>query len=196
MQKFWELMLWHIYGIDTLEYVGYYFQAKICFSKKKICFSNFLFCIAATPVFLPGESHGQKSLAGYSPWDRRQDLVTKPQLISDVVTVSGKQQRGSAIQIHVSVFPRTPLPSRLPHNILKYKFIPLFWHGEGNNAWDDCPFQILMTVCFIFKRSMLYMVFDLFTWHLSLLSFSFTASQMGSPCGARGKKIHLPMQKM
>ena len=25
-----------------------------------------------TPVFLPGESHGQKSLAGYSPWDRRE----------------------------------------------------------------------------------------------------------------------------
>ena len=24
-----------------------------------------------TPVFLPGESHGQKSLAGYSPWGRR-----------------------------------------------------------------------------------------------------------------------------
>ena len=38
MQKFWELMLWHIYGIDTLEYVGYYFQAKICFSKKKNMF--------------------------------------------------------------------------------------------------------------------------------------------------------------
>ena len=24
-----------------------------------------------TPVFLPGESHGQRSLAGYSPWGRR-----------------------------------------------------------------------------------------------------------------------------
>ena len=24
--------------------------------------------MAPTPVFLPGESHGQKSLAGYSPW--------------------------------------------------------------------------------------------------------------------------------
>jgi len=24
-----------------------------------------------TPVFLPGEFHGQRSLAGYSPWDRR-----------------------------------------------------------------------------------------------------------------------------
>ena len=24
-----------------------------------------------TPVFLPGESHGQRSLAGYSSWDHR-----------------------------------------------------------------------------------------------------------------------------
>ena len=25
-----------------------------------------------TPVFLPGESHGQKSLAGYGPWDHKE----------------------------------------------------------------------------------------------------------------------------
>ena len=25
-----------------------------------------------TPVFLPGESHGQRSLAGYSPWDHEE----------------------------------------------------------------------------------------------------------------------------
>ena len=25
-----------------------------------------------TPVFLPGELHGQRSLAGYSPWDRKE----------------------------------------------------------------------------------------------------------------------------
>ena len=33
-----------------------------------------------TPVFLPGKSHGQRSLAGYSSWDHkrvRHDLVTK-----------------------------------------------------------------------------------------------------------------------
>ena len=24
-----------------------------------------------TPVFLPGKSHGQRSLAGFSPWGRR-----------------------------------------------------------------------------------------------------------------------------
>ena len=29
-----------------------------------------------TPVFLPGESHGQRSLAGYSPWGRREsDMI-------------------------------------------------------------------------------------------------------------------------
>ena len=25
-----------------------------------------------TPVFLPGESHGQRSLVGYSPWDHKE----------------------------------------------------------------------------------------------------------------------------
>ena len=25
-----------------------------------------------TPVFLPGESHGQKILVGYSPWDHKE----------------------------------------------------------------------------------------------------------------------------
>ena len=29
------------------------------------------------PVFLPGESHGQRSLAGYSPWDGKELDTTK-----------------------------------------------------------------------------------------------------------------------
>ena len=29
-----------------------------------------------TPVFLPGESHGQRSLAGYSPWGRKETDMT------------------------------------------------------------------------------------------------------------------------
>ena len=36
----------------------------------------------STPVFLPGESHGWRSLAGYSPWSHKRvghDLVTKHQ---------------------------------------------------------------------------------------------------------------------
>ena len=30
-----------------------------------------------TPVFLPGESHGQRNLAGYSPWGRKESDTTK-----------------------------------------------------------------------------------------------------------------------
>ena len=30
-----------------------------------------------TPVFFPGESHGQRSLAGYSPWGHRELDMTE-----------------------------------------------------------------------------------------------------------------------
>ena len=30
----------------------------------------------ATPISLPGEFHGQRSQAGYSPWDRRESDMT------------------------------------------------------------------------------------------------------------------------
>ena len=34
-----------------------------------------------TPVFLPGESHGQRSLAGYSPWGPKElDMTEQPTL--------------------------------------------------------------------------------------------------------------------
>ena len=29
-----------------------------------------------TPIFLPGEDNGQRSLAGYSPWDHRESDMT------------------------------------------------------------------------------------------------------------------------
>ena len=30
-----------------------------------------------TPVFLPGKSHGQRSLADYSPWGRKEKDLTE-----------------------------------------------------------------------------------------------------------------------
>ena len=30
-----------------------------------------------TPVFVPGESHGQRSLAGYSPWGSKESDMTE-----------------------------------------------------------------------------------------------------------------------
>ena len=39
--------------------------------------------MATHSVFLPGKSHGQRNLVGYSPWGRRvrHDLVTEQQQI-------------------------------------------------------------------------------------------------------------------
>ena len=33
--------------------------------------------VCSTPVFLPGESHGQRNLAGYSPWSHKESDMTK-----------------------------------------------------------------------------------------------------------------------
>ena len=41
-----------------------------------------------TPVFLPGEFHGQRSLAGYTPWGRKESDLTewlRPSLLSLVI---------------------------------------------------------------------------------------------------------------
>ena len=35
-----------------------------------------------TPVFLPGESHGQRSLVDYSPWGRKESDTTKQLTLS------------------------------------------------------------------------------------------------------------------
>ena len=35
-----------------------------------------------TPVFLPGESHGQRSLAGYSPWGSKESDMTEQLTLS------------------------------------------------------------------------------------------------------------------
>ena len=33
--------------------------------------------MATTPVFLPGESHGQRSLVGHRPWGRTESHMTE-----------------------------------------------------------------------------------------------------------------------
>ena len=39
--------------------------------------------MATTPVFLPEESHGQRSLEGYSPWGHKESDITEP--ITDAI---------------------------------------------------------------------------------------------------------------
>ena len=38
--------------------------------------------MATTPIFLPGESHGQRSLTGNSPWDHRESDTTERRTLS------------------------------------------------------------------------------------------------------------------
>ena len=40
--------------------------------------SDFIFLWQPTPVFLPGESHGRRSLVGYSPWGCKESDMTEP----------------------------------------------------------------------------------------------------------------------
>ena len=79
-----------------------------------------------TPVFLPGKSHGQRSLEGYSPCGRkrvRHDLATKQQLFKDPVSRHSHLLRGQDPNIWIwgkhswvenSIFPLLPhLPCTL-----------------------------------------------------------------------------------
>ena len=63
-----------------------------------------------TPVFLPGESHEQRSLVGYSPWGHKESNKIEQQngnkqLIYNTVLVSGTQQCDSVTHT------RTPILS-------------------------------------------------------------------------------------
>ena len=68
-----------------------------------------------TPVFLPGESHGQRSLMEYSSWGCKESDRTE-QLTLMLVTTSAAWE-APAIHIHVSFLPQTRYLSRLLHII-------------------------------------------------------------------------------
>ena len=45
--------------------------------EKGIATQYFLGCYIYTKVFLPGEFHGQRNLAGYSPWGSKESDTTE-----------------------------------------------------------------------------------------------------------------------
>ena len=47
-----------------------------------------------TPVFLPGESHGQRSLVGYSPWGHKESDKTEQIGRQDLKRLEEIQQEG------------------------------------------------------------------------------------------------------
>ena len=58
-------------------------MVRICLQCRRPRFDTWVGKIAwirerlLTPVFLPGEVHGERSLAGYSPWDHKESETTE-----------------------------------------------------------------------------------------------------------------------
>ena len=73
-----------------------------------------------TPVFLPGESHGQSSLAGYSPWGRKASdttecILARLQALSQPALQTGHftedDERPGLLRVHVHLpFPMGSSP--------------------------------------------------------------------------------------
>ena len=67
-----------------------------------------------SPVFLPGEFHGQRSLAGYSPWGHK-DLDTTEQLTTSVIYHINKLKN----QNHTTIL----LEAEKPSDKIQHPFI-------------------------------------------------------------------------
>ena len=68
----------------------------------------------ATPIFLPGESHGQRSLVGYSPWGLKESDTTE-QLSSHISSVQFSHSVVSdSLRPHELQHARPPCPSPAP----------------------------------------------------------------------------------
>ena len=78
-----------------------------------------------TPVFFPGESHGQRSLAGYSPRDRR----VRHDWVTDHSTVS-RQTWCVVISYHIIV---------ISYDIICH----ISFHGKQNNIQPPSPIKWL-----------------------------------------------------
>ena len=59
---------------DVYVYVGgvHVYVMYVCMYECRVCVEW-----QPTPVFLPGEFHGQRSLAGYSPWGHKESDMTE-----------------------------------------------------------------------------------------------------------------------
>ena len=69
------------------------------------------------------------------------------------MVVSGEQQRNSAIHVHVSILPQTPLPSRLSYNIEQssmsstyLRFKKFFFSKKESKFYENFVRYVYLTV--------------------------------------------------
>ena len=80
-----------------------------------------------TPVFLPGESHGQRSLVGYSPWGRKE---------SDMTERFQQQQLW-----------KTPLFQLITRECMASS--PFFWFNCSETGYLSCTFRRAFRWCYM-----------------------------------------------
>ena len=78
-----------------------------------------------TPVFLPGESHGQRSLVGYSPEGCKSQTGLKPLSTHNCCGYWGVILLGASEKLH-RTYPRTVLLREDKVRVFIYKLLPLF----------------------------------------------------------------------
>ena len=90
-----------------------------------------------TPVFLPGESHGQRSLEGYSPWCCKELDMTDRLMLSFILKFIGKKGQFLHIYLHI-LSPTSILPRKR-----KWQPTPVFLPGEshGRRSLVGCSLQ-------------------------------------------------------
>ena len=68
-------IIWYLFQLNTenIPSTETLYRSREAWDSSKI----FLRAWEPTPVFLPGESHGQRSLAGYSPWGYKESDTTE-----------------------------------------------------------------------------------------------------------------------
>ena len=106
----------------------------------------------STPVFLPGESHGQRSLAGYSPWGHKESDTTKwltHTLKKAFLPLLAFLWNSAFRWVYLSLSP-LPLASRLFSATCKassenhFAFLKFFFLGDG---FDRCHLYNVMILC-------------------------------------------------
>ena len=94
-----------------------------------------------TPVFLPGESHGQRSLAGYSPCGHKESYTTE-QLTHwwgrPGKEGPGRLQPGEVLREHLTL-PRSPLALVCPHPIHFLSLAPIHHTSPSPKAMGEVP---------------------------------------------------------
>ena len=112
-----------------------------------------------SPVSLPGKSHGQRSLVGYSPWGHKESDTTERLHFHLPPVIPHEYSRFSQHRMHHMFFDLNDLFLFFPLLSGLYSTMMSFWAFASSHGWTDPRVS----------RWLINLVFDtwvFFIWHL------------------------------